>query len=339
MVQAKILDIASHLPQATLGNDELAALFPEWPSDKIFEKTGIHSRHIAAADETAGDLACAAAENLFRKGRVQASEVDFIILCTQAPDYILPTTACVLQHRLGIPTSAGALDINLGCSGYVYGLSLANGLLQSGAAKRILLLTADTYSKFIHPQDKSVRTLFGDAATATLVTAADDTDTAAIGPFVFGTDGAGAHHLIVETGGSRHARSSASAEVKQDESGNWRAQDNLYMNGGEVMAFSLTEVPRALAAILQKSNIGIDQVDHVFFHQANKFMLDALRKKMKLPAEKVPMRVADVGNTVSSTIPLTMQPLLDNGTLRAGSRSVLVGFGVGYSWAACSLVF
>ncbi|RZL04455.1 MAG: ketoacyl-ACP synthase III [Rubrivivax sp.] len=339
MVRAKIIDIASHLPQAILSNDDLAALFPEWPSEKIFEKTGILTRHIAAAHETAGDLACAAAENLFRKGKAQAKDVDFIILCTQAPDYILPTTACVLQHRLGIPTSAGALDINLGCSGYVYGLSLANGLVQSGAAQRILLLTADTYSKFIHPQDKSVRTLFGDAATATLVTASNEDDTGAIGPFVFGTDGAGAANLIVETGGSRHARTAASAEVKPDGSGNWRAQDNLYMNGGEVMAFSLTEVPRALAAILHKSKLSLEQVDHVFFHQANKFMLDALRKKTKLPAGKVPMRVADVGNTVSSTIPLTMQPLLDNGVLQAGSRNVLVGFGVGYSWAACSLVF
>jgi 3-oxoacyl-[acyl-carrier-protein] synthase-3 len=322
MAHAKIIDIASHLPQGTLSNDDLAALYPEWPSDKIFDKTGIRTRHIAAPAETAGDLAFAAASALFQKGKVTPQEIDFIILCTQAPDYVLPTTACVLQHRLGISTSAGALDINLGCSGYVYSLSLANGLIQSGAASRVLLLTADTYSKYIHPQDKSVRTLFGDAATATLVAASDGG--ASMGPFVFGTDGSGAKDLIVETGASRQPR---------------RTRDNLYMNGSEVMAFSLTQVPRALDALLQKSGLSLDQVDRVFLHQANKFMLDALRKKMKLPADKMPIRLTDVGNTVSSTIPLTIEPLMDDEALTRGSRLVLIGFGVGYSWAACSLVF
>jgi 3-oxoacyl-[acyl-carrier-protein] synthase III len=337
MVSATIIDIASYLPPATLDNDDLAALFPEWPTDKILDKTGIRTRHIAAAEQTAGDMAMLAAENLFKKGKVQAADIDFVILCTQAPDHVLPTTACLLQHRLGIPTSAGALDINLGCSGYVYGLSLANGLIQSGAASRVLLLTADTYSKYIHPQDKSVRTLFGDGATATLVGAAGDT--ARIGPFVFGTDGAGGGNLIVPTGGSRTPRSALTAQAQPDESGNRRSPDNLYMNGGEVMAFSLTQVPRALDALLQKSGWHMDEVSHVFFHQANKFMLDALRKKMKLPADKVPMRLEDVGNTVSSTIPLTIQPLLDAGALSPGSRHILIGFGVGYSWAACALVF
>ncbi len=337
MAHAKIIDIASHLPQGTLSNDDLAALYPEWPSDKIFDKTGIRTRHIAAPAETAGDLAFAAASALFQKGKVTPQEIDFIILCTQAPDYVLPTTACVLQHRLGISTSAGALDINLGCSGYVYSLSLANGLIQSGAASRVLLLTADTYSKYIHPQDKSVRTLFGDAATATLVAASDDG--ASMGPFVFGTDGSGAKDLIVETGASRQPRSPLTGEAKADASGNWRARDNLYMNGSEVMAFSLTQVPRALDALLQKSGLSLDQVDRVFLHQANKFMLDALRKKMKLPADKMPIRLTDVGNTVSSTIPLTIEPLMDDEALTRGSRLVLIGFGVGYSWAACSLVF
>jgi len=337
MPQAKIMDISSHLPVHTLSNEELATVFPDWPAEKILEKTGIHCRHIAAPDETAGDLACAAAQALFAKGKVAAEDIDFILLCTQAPDYFLPTTACVLQHRLGIPTHAGALDINLGCSGYVYGLSLANGLIQSGAASKVLLLTADTYSKFIHPMDKSVRTLFGDGATATVIAATEGG--AGIGPFIFGTDGAGADHLIVATGACREARSQQSAQALQDASGNWRARDNLFMNGGEVMSFSLTQVPRALDAILRKAGWSIHEVDSVFLHQANKFMLDALRKKMKLPLEKTPVRLADVGNTVSSTIPLTMQPLLDLNALPAGSRHVLIGFGVGYSWAACTITF
>lgn len=337
MPQAKITDIASHLPASTLSNEALAEVFPDWPADKIFDKTGILTRHIAAYDETAGDLAFGAAQALFAKGKVGPGDIDFIILCTQAPDHVLPTTACVLQHRLGISTSAGALDINLGCSGYVYALSLANGLIASGAACSVLVLTADTYSKFIHPYDKSVRTLFGDGATATWVTATDDG--ARMGPFVFGTDGSGAGHLIVETGASREARTPETGVARPDGSGNIRSRDNLYMNGGEVMAFSLTQVPRALDAILHKAGWSLDEVDRVFLHQANKFMLDALRRKMHLPLEKTPVRLADVGNTVSSTIPLTMQPLLDEGALHVGSRHVLIGFGVGYSWAACTITF
>ena len=192
---ARIRAIATHLPARVLGNDELAALYPSWPAEKILDKTGIRERRIAADDETAADLAAAAADALFASGRCSREEVDFLILCTQAPDFILPTTACLLQDRLGLRRDIGALDVNLGCSGFVYGLSLATGLIAAGAASRILLLTADTYSKYIHARDKSVRTLFGDGAAATLIEASD---TGSLGPFVFGTDGSGYIPWIAE---------------------------------------------------------------------------------------------------------------------------------------------
>lgn len=335
---ARIKDIAVHFPEYVLGNDELAAIYPDWSAAKILEKTGIAERRIAGENETAGDLAFQAARNLFSKGNVVAADVDFIILCTQAPDYVLPTTACVLQHKLGVPRTAGALDVNLGCSGFVYGLSLAKGLIETGAARCVLLLTADTYSKYIHPLDKSVRTLFGDAAAATAITA-EESEQEGIGPFVFGTDGSGAKNLIVEAGLYRLPRSIDTSTDHMDESGNVRSIDNLYMNGAEVMSFSLKEVPKAVDALLDKAGVTKESIDLFILHQANKFMLEALRKKLKLAEAKLPITVESCGNTVSSTIPIAIFKLLDQGRLQRGSKLMLVGFGVGYSWAACLLNF
>ena len=335
-VTARVEDIAVYLPETVLGNDELASLYPEWPADKILEKTGIKERRIAAQGETAGDMAYEAARNLFAQGHVTAQDVDFIILCTQAPDYVLPTTGCLLQDRLGISRQAGALDINLGCSGYVYGLSLAKGLIETQAARCVLLLTSDTYSKYIHPLDKSVRTLFGDAAAATVIFAREATEQA-IGPFVFGTDGTGAKNLIVEAGLYRMPKSCYTSVEETDDYGNVRSLDNLYMNGAEVMAFSLKEVPKAADALLNKASITKDDIDFFILHQANKFMLEALRKKLKLDEDKLPITMERYGNTVSSTIPIAMHTLKSQGKLWNGKRLMLVGFGVGYSWAACLL--
>lgn len=335
---ARILDLASYLPEQILSNAQLAELYPEWPADKIYAKTGIKVRHVAAADQTAADLAYEAARALFAKGAIRPEEIDFVILCTQAPDHVLPTSACILQDRLGLPRSAGALDINLGCSGFVYGLSLAKGLIETGAAKRVLLLTADTYSKYIHPMDKSVRTLFGDGATATVI-AAEAGGQECIGPFVFGTDGSGAKNLIVEAGGFRRPSDGRSAEEISDESGNVRSPDNLYMNGGEVFAFTLKEVPLAVNGLLEKAGLSRDDIDFFVLHQANQFMLDALRKKIQVPAEKMPICLEDCGNTVSSTIPLTLIQMRAEQKIQPGQKLMLVGFGVGYSWAATIINF
>lgn len=339
-LHARILDLAAYLPARVLSNEELAALHPDWSADKILAKTGIRERRIAREDETAADMACAAAENLFAQGRVAREEIDFILLCTQAPDYLLPTSACLLQERLGVSRSAGALDFNLGCSGFVYGLSLAKGLVESGAARRVLLLTADTYSKYIHPQDRSVHTLFGDAAAATVVGVGSGRDTgveAAIGPFVFGTDGRGAHDLIVEAGGARRPSDATSAVERRDAHGNVHCADKLYMNGAEVLSFTLREVPAAIAALLDKACLVQDDIDYFVLHQANRFMLDTLRKKIGVAPERVPLHLEHVGNTVSSTIPLALIGMREAGQLAAGKRLMLVGFGVGYSWAATIL--
>ncbi|MFB3778608.1 MAG: 3-oxoacyl-ACP synthase III family protein [Bryobacteraceae bacterium] len=332
-MKAAIAAIEYHLPSRVLTTEQLAAEFPEWSVEKIDEKTGIQERHIAGPDECSSDLAEAAARRLFDSGACRAEEVDFLLLCTQSPDYFLPTTACILQHRLGIPTRAGALDFNLGCSGFVYGLGLAQGLIETGQASAVLLLTGETYSKFLHPRDRSVRTIFGDAGSATLLRGVERQEPA-LGPYVFGTDGRGAQNLIVPTGGMREARSAASALDREDGSGNIRSRDNLFMDGTEIFAFTLDVVPRTVAELLRRAALSAGDIDLFVFHQANRYMLEHLRKKMKLPAEKFYLCMSHCGNTVSSTIPIALKHAEADGLLKDGARVVLVGFGVGYSWGA-----
>lgn len=338
LVSARLVEIATHLPTQILSNDMLARDFPDWPADKILDKTGIRERRIAAPGETALDLAAAACASLFARVPEVREQIDFLILCTQASDYVLPTSACLLQDRLGLPTHIGALDINLGCSGFVYGLSLVAGLIGAGFARTVLLVTADTYSKVIHPHDKSVRTLFGDGAAASVVQRSDDHN-GTIGPFVFGTDGSGADRLIVPAGGFRLPCSADTAVERADRSGNIRSDDHLFMDGGAVLSFTLHEVPRMFRRLLDSAGLESADLSAVILHQANKFMIDTLQKKLRLDDAMVPRCYEMIGNTVSSTIPFVLEQELAAGRLSPGSRAALLGFGVGLSWAGALVSF
>ena len=335
-MNAALAAIEYYLPSQVLSTEDLSAEFPEWSVQKIDSKTGIYARHIAAEGECASDMAVAAAQKLFASGACEPQSIDYLLLCTQSPDYFLPTTACLVQDRLGIPTSAGALDFNLGCSGYIYGLGLAQGLIASGQASSVLLLTAETYSKFLNRGDRSVRTIFGDAAAATLLVA-KDSPAPLIGPFVYGTDGSGGANLIVPAGGLRRPRSPETAVPQEDEGGNTRSPDDLYMNGAEIFNFTIAAVPESVHALMQKAGCALEDIDLAVFHQANKYMLDHLRKRMKIPAEKFQVTMSHCGNTVSSTIPIALKHAACEGPLRSGSLVLLVGFGVGYSWGATLL--
>ena len=335
MRSAAITGIASHVPDRVVSNDDLARDFPGWTAPKILEKTGISERRVAAEGETAADLAVQAANRLLDRMAVPRSSIDFLLFCTQTPDHYLPATACLLQDRLGLGRHAGALDYNGGCSGFVYGLGLAKGLIEAGLASRVLLLTSDTYSKVMHPGDRSVCTLFGDGAAATLVEA-EEADEPALGPFVFGTDGGGGKHLIVKAGGFRQPHSPETAALSTDSSGNVRSADNLYMNGPEILTFALRRVPEAVSELLRLSKATVDAFDLVVMHQANAFILSKLRDKLKIPTERFVVDMSHVGNTVSSSIPLALERHLGRGEGRR-RRAMVVGFGVGYSWAAASI--
>jgi 3-oxoacyl-[acyl-carrier-protein] synthase-3 len=336
MRHGAVVAIAYSLPQDVVTTQDLANEFPEWSVAKIDSKTGIQERHIAGKEEYASDLAVQAAHRLFDSGVCEPSAIDFILYCTQSPDYFLPTTACIIQDRLGVPTASGAYDFNLGCSGYVYGLGQAEGLIATGQASNVLLLTAETYSKFIHPLDRSVRTIFGDAATATLVRATESA-VPYIGPFVYGTDGSGAKNLMVPAGGLRQPRTQQTAVTSQDAQGNIRSQDNLVMDGGEIFNFTLTSVPASVERLLENAGLSLDAIDLFVFHQANKYMLDHLRRKMKVPEQKFVVAMSHCGNTVSSSIPIALKDAMDGGRVPSGALVMLVGFGVGYSWGATLL--
>lgn len=334
MERVYIKDIAYYLPEKVMTNEDIVRDFPEWSVEKIASKVGVHQRHVAAADETAADLAVKAAQNLFKQGKCGPQEVDFVLFCTQSPDYFLPTSACIIQKRLGLRTDIGALDFNLGCSGYVYGLALAKGLVVSGVAANVLLLTGETYNKHLHPKDKGNRTIFGDAASATLV----GTDgIAEIGNFSLGTDGSGADNLIIKSGGMRCPK--RQDDLHFDENNNPVSSDYLYMNGSEIFTFTLDNVPPLIADTLSRNGVEKDEADLYVFHQANKYMLDFLRKKIRIAPERFYYCLSEYGNTVSNTIPIALSNALQDGSLTKGMKVVIAGFGVGYSWGGCLLRF
>lgn len=326
---SRIHSVAHYFPAQTLDNEALAALFPEWPADKILAKTGIRVRYICAEDETALDLGVEAARRLFAAQDIDPHSVDALLFCTELPDYALPPNACLAQNLLHLRTDILASDYNLGCSGYVYGLSLAHGLIASGQAQRVLLITAETYSKIMAPQDKSVRTLFGDAASATLV---ELSARPGIGAFSWYSNGAGARSLIVPQSGSARYKAENRALPPDEDSG--RTAENLFMNGPGIFQFTLDIVPPLLAACLEKNAMTLDTVDAVLLHQANRFMLDHLARKCRIPAEKMLLDMEEGGNTVSNTIPVTLSRKLHRGEFQHGQKLLLAGFGVGLSAAA-----
>ena len=324
-MKAYIKAIEYYLPEKVLSNAEISERFPEWSVEKVANKVGITERHLSGENETATDLAYMAAQKLFEVNEGSKEQIDFLLLCSQSVDYKLPSSSCILQNRLGLKTSCGAFDFNLGCSGYEYGLAVAKGLIVAGIAKNVLLLTAETYTKYIHPEDKGNMTIFGDAATASLIS----TDGfAEIGEFVLGTDGSGAENLIVKTKGARIP--DATGKVSKDTNGTPHWDDYLYMNGGAIFDFTSDAVPAMTKKLLKKENLSQDDIDLWVFHQANKYMINYLRKLMCIDKDKFYVYMDKVGNTVSSTIPIALVEAQKNGRLKG--KVLLAGFGVGLSW-------
>jgi 3-oxoacyl-[acyl-carrier-protein] synthase-3 len=323
---AAIGPIAVYLPETVETNEMLQTANPSWNMPEIAAKTGILQRHVASPEQCSSDLAVAAAEKLFHEHAIDRQSIDYVLFCTQTPDYYLPTTACLIQDRLGLRQDIGALDFNLGCSGYVYGLSLADGLIRAGVARRILLLTAETYTKLIHPSDRSLRTIFGDAGAATLVESADQPT---LLHFQFGTDGSGANTLIASGGGFRSATQAIAPRHKK------RWPSALYMDGPELITFTVAKIPHLVETLCRLQNIDKDQIHRFFFHQATYKLLDELRRSMSVAEEKMPVRMEQVGNTVCCTLPILIEQMRREEGIPSDRWNILVGFGVGLSWAGC----
>ncbi len=320
---AAIKAVAGYLPPVIEKNDM---------STRAAKALGIEHRHRVEPGQAASDLAAAAAGELFRRYPETEEDIDFVLLCTQQPDYFLPSTACLVAEKLGLPKSVGALDYNLGCSGYVYGLALAKGLVETGLSRRLLLLTSVLYAEQVSPDDTAAHPVFGDGATATLIEALEG-EKPFLDAFVFGTDGSGANAVRQEIGGSRFPFDEKPLEKVTDEHGSHTRAD-IVMDGQEVMLFTLREVPPMVEEILRKAGLTRDELSYAVFHQPNEFMLEYVRRKCRLLDVPFFKDVRDTGNTVSSSIPLALESLLKNNKDDL-SKVMLAGYGVGLSWAGC----
>ena len=325
--------ISVYLPDGVLDNAELVRQFGTWTENKIYGKTGVSERRVVG-DEKVSDLAVAAGERFFEEHGIDRGSIDFLLLCTECPDYFLPATACIVQNRLGLRKDTGALDYNLGCSGFIYGLALAKGLILGGVARRVLLITAETITRTIHPQDKSTRTLFGDAAAATLVEASAERG---IGEFVLGTDGSGAERLIIPAGAWARPSSPETRVETKNKWGNVRTPENLYMDGPEILKFSMEVAPGCMNDTLERNGTSLEGLRLVVLHQASHMMLVKLREVLAIPEEKFVFNIEKYGNTVSSTIPIALYDSMQSGRLAKGDSVLVMGFGVGLSWGGTVL--
>lgn len=306
-------------------NQDLAKEF-NFDFSQFEKKVGIKNRYVVDSNTTALDLAVQACEKLFLK--YDRRRIDYIIYCTQSPEYFLPTSACILQNKLGLAKEIGAFDFNLGCSGYVYGLSLAKALIVSKQATSVLLVTAETYSKYIHKKDRSNRAIFGDAASATIV---EDYHEDLFGKFCFGTDGEGWDKLIVKNGAGRYPFDHYPEELTYG-TDNYYSNNNLYMNGPEVFNFTQTVVPKLIEEVLRINEIEKEDIDQFILHQANAFMLNYIRKSLNIESQRFFIDFADSGNTVSNTIPIALKIYSSGLNNNLENTVLLAGFGVGLSW-------
>lgn len=322
------------LPRNRLAMETLSAMYGEKMVKRIQKATGIEEVRIAQPDTTASDYCAEAAKRLFDKGGFQFSDVDGLVFVSQSPDYLVPHTSAILQHRLGLPVSSITMDLNFGCAGYVYGLFQSMLLIETGFCQNVLLCVGDTMSRRVHPRDKALRMVIGDGGTATLLSRGEN---ALPSTFSFFTDGSGAMSLTIPAGGARTpCQAGATDRVQEDQDGNARSAENLYMDGTAIMNFALNVVPQMIHEALKYVGWRSDEVDLFALHQANAFMVKYIAKKMQLPTDKVPVDVSHTGNTSSASIPL----MLCNryaGANEGLNKVVACGFGTGLSCAAGTL--
>lgn len=327
----RIAGIAAVIPKEKLVLMDLAQNYGAKTIEKIINVTGISEVRLAPAHKTSSDYCVVAAKNLLKQLALAPAEIDGIVFVTETPDYLVPHTSAVMQDKLGIATSALAFDLNYGCAGYVYGLFQAFMLVQLGYCKNVLFCAGDTLSHYVNSKDKALRMVLGDAGSATLITAGDSTGETI---FSFFTDGAGAKHLIIPAGGNRCVRQKGITDVlEQDADGNARTQEDLYMDGMEIMQFALHEVKKVIEKTIEQVGWDKTEIDLYAFHQANELIVKYLGKQLKLDMNKVPMSVGKTGNTSSVSIPLMLCNLYSEKQEKL-KKVIACGFGTGLSCAA-----
>ena len=331
MTHSFVNKISYYLPKDKLTNDELTSIFPESINDKGLHKIGVKERRIISKNDLASDIGIQAALNLYKEHEISPENIDFLIFCAQEFDYYTPTTACVIHKKIGLKKSAGAIDYNLGCSGFVYGVSIANGLISTGVVKNVLLITASTLTRQLHPKDKASRFIFGDAATATLISSSKSEK---IHQSCFGTDGEGYEVIIKKDGGARNPLSKNPSKEILDIYGNISSSEHLKMDGTGILLFALKRVPILVSDTLIKNKLQLEDIDLFIFHQANAFLLETLRKKMCISEDKFYFYLENIGNTVSCSIPIALKEAHKEGKAQKGDKIMLVAFGVGLSWGA-----
>jgi 3-oxoacyl-[acyl-carrier-protein] synthase III len=325
----RILSICSCVPCDSIDLISLGTDYESTELQKIINTTGISKVRIASDSTTTSDLCYLAAENLISKNSIDKNSIDGLIFVSQTGDHKMPQTSHILQNKLGLKTDTYCIDMPIGCSGYVYGIFQACLLIQSKACKRVLLLAGDTTSKIINKYDKSLRMVFGDGASATLIEEGDDK----LGCILY-SDGKNHEQLIIPNGGFRNPKLVSDDDLISDKDGNKRTSNDLYMDGMGIFNFAISKVPPLIDEILDFDQISKENIDVYILHQANKFMVDYLRKKIKIPIEKMPVMVDGFGNTGPNSIPLVLSQLYyNNNSLK---HTLLCGFGVGLSWGVIS---
>jgi 3-oxoacyl-[acyl-carrier-protein] synthase-3 len=323
--------IEYHLPEKLVTNSEMQLLHPNWDIEKVSAKSGVFKRHIASISETAFDLASEAIEKLFLNNNIDKKDIDGIIFCTQSPDYIMPSNAFLVHKHFKFNSRVWAFDYNLACSGYVYGISIARGMIMSGMGKKVLLVNADTYSKYIHPEDRSTSVLFGDGAAASIIS---ERESDGIMDILLASSGEEFDSFYIPAGGCRIPLSEITKELVFDHSGNPRTLENIHMNGFAVWKFISRTVPEQIVNILDKNNLALEDIKLFVFHQASKLTLDSLIKSLNIDSNKVYLNLDKVGNTVSASIPIALKFAEIDGKLNKGDLVLISGFGVGLSWGS-----
>ena len=330
-----IKSIEYYLPETVVTNDDLQKENPDWNLEKVVEKSGVHQRHIAGKNETAYDLSVKACDKLFQSN--DKNDIDGIIYCTQSPDYIMPSNSFLLHNYLNLKDNVFAFDFNHACTGYIYGLAMAEAFFKSGMAKQILLVTADTYSKYINKKDRSTRVLFGDGAAATIVQ--ESNSRKGIIDIDLGSSGSGYDKFWIPAGGSRLPKSSRTSVVIKDDRGNKRTQNDIELDGLGVLSFINSVVPKQINRLLEKNNIDKTDVNQFIFHQASKMTLDSIMRLMKLNKEQVFINIRNIGNTVSASIPIAIKDAIEQDKIDIDSTVILSGFGVGLSYGVILIEF